>query len=204
LVPEIIVLEQTMPVEIVEIHSERLAEYASVPIKFEVKSILQVELVEGGLGGMLLHQVPVEKPFIKDYDSYGELPTDWPGLFDVTNWGFFLAMDGTVPAGAAAVAFNTNGVSMLEDRHDLAVLWDIRSQPSYRGVGIPLFRHAAEWSRKRGCRQMKVETQNINVPACCFYRRMGCQLGEIQRFGYAANPAVANEVMLNWYLDLGR
>jgi len=144
----------------------------------------------------------VERPYVKDYDSYGEIPTDWPRLFDVTNWGFFLAMDGERPVGAAAVAFATSGVVMLKARHDLAVLWDLRSLPSYRGVGIPLFRYAAEWSRKHGCRQMKVETQNVNVPACRFYQRMGCQLGEIRRFGYAAVPAVAHEVMLNWYYSL--
>jgi GNAT superfamily N-acetyltransferase len=191
-----------MPVQIVEIGPERLGDYASLPIKLEVKSLLQVELVDGGMGGMLLRQVPVERPYIKDYDAYGENPTDWSKLFDVTNWGFFLAMDGVTKAGAAAVAFETRGVSMLEGRHDLAVLWDLRAHPAYRGVGIPLFRYAAEWSRKRGCQQMKVETQNVNVPACRFYQCMGCQLREIRRFGYAAIPAVAYEVMLNWYLDL--
>jgi len=191
-----------MQVQIIEIVPERLIDYASVPIRFEVRSILQVELVDGGLGGMLLRQVPVEKPYVKDYDAYGELPTDWPKLFDVTNWGFFLALDGERPVGAAAVAFDTAGVFMLEGRRDLAVLWDLRAHPACRGVGIPLFRYAAEWSRKRGCRQMKVETQNVNVPACRFYQRMGCQLGEIRRFGYALVPAVAHEVMLNWYLDL--
>ncbi len=191
-----------MAVQIVEIGTDRLADYASVPIKFEVKSTLQVELVDGGLGGMLLRQVPVEKPYVKDYDAYGEYPTDWPKLFDVTHWGFFLAMDGERPVGAAAVAFDTTGDFMLVARHDLAALWDLRSQPAYRGVGIPLFRYAAEWSRKRGCQQMKVETQNVNVPACRFYQRMGCQLGKIRRFGYAAVPAVAHEVMLNWYYNL--
>jgi GNAT superfamily N-acetyltransferase len=195
-------LEAPVPVRIVEIGPECLDDYASIPIKVEVRSILQVELLDDGLGGMLLHQVPEKKPYIKDYDSYGELPTDWPKLFDVTNWGFFLAMENEKPAGAAAVAFNTKGVFMLEERHDLAVLWDIRSHPAYRGVGIPLFKYAADWSRKHGCRQMKVETQNVNVPACRFYQRMGCQLGEIRRFGYAAVSSVAHEVMLNWYLDL--
>jgi GNAT superfamily N-acetyltransferase len=191
-----------MSVYIIEVGPERLADYARVPIKFEVKSSLQVELVDGGLGGMLLHQVPVEMPYIKDYDSYGETPTDWPERFDVTNWGFFLAMDGERPVGAAAVAFDTTGVIMLEARRDLAVLWDLRSNPANRGVGTLLFRYAAEWSRKRGCRQMKIETQNVNIPACRFYQRMGCQLGEIRRFGYAAIPAVAHEVMLNWYYSL--
>jgi len=185
-----------MPVQIVEIGPDRLADYASVPIRFEVKSTLQVELVDGGLGGRLMRQVPVEKPYAKDYDVYGEYSTDWLKLFDVTHWGFFLAMDGERPIGAAAVVFDTTGVLMLEARCDLC------SQPAYRGVGIPLFRYAAEWSRKRGCQQMKVETQNVNVPACRFYQRMGCQLGEIRLYSYAAVPAVAHEVMLNWYYNL--
>jgi GNAT superfamily N-acetyltransferase len=168
----------------------------------EVRERLEVELVEGGLGGMLLHLVPVSKLYIKDYDSYGEIPADWPEKFDTSNWGFFLAMEEDKYAGGATVAFNTQGVNMLEDRKDLAVLWDIRVDPAYRGAGIPLFRFAADWSRKHGCRQMKVETQNVNVPACRFYQRMGCRLGEIRQYGYAAVPAVADEVMLNWYLEL--
>ncbi len=191
-----------MPIHILEIVPERLAEYATIPIKLEVKSALQLELVDGGLGGILLNEEPVEKPYVKDYDSVGDIPTDWPKHFDVSNWGFFLAMDRDRFAGGAAVAFDTRGVDMLDGRRDLAVLWDLRVPPAFRGTGIALFRYAVEWSRKRGCRQLKVETQNTNVPACRFYQRMGCSLGEIRRYGYAAVPAVADEVMLCWYLEL--
>ncbi len=96
------------------------------------------------------------------------------------------------------MAFNTSGVYMLEGRHDLSVLWDIRVQPELRGRGIghALFMQAAEWSRARGCTQMKIETQNVNVPACRFYARMGCELGAINRYAYAGQPHVAHEVML--------
>jgi GNAT superfamily N-acetyltransferase len=184
-----------------EISPDHLAEYASIPSRFEVRSILEVELVGGGLGGMLMHERPV-RPYIKDYDASGESPADWPRRFNVTKWGFFLARMGNGPVGAAAVAFQTTGVFMLESRMDLSVLWDIRVRPEARGAGIPLFRYAADWSRLRGCTQMKIETQNVNVPACRFYQRMGARLGEIHCHGYAAVPAVAHEVMLNWYLDL--
>jgi GNAT superfamily N-acetyltransferase len=190
-----------MPVEIVEIPAGQLDQYAQVPIKFEVRSIFAVELIGGGMGGMRLVEEPVPAPYIKDYDL-DESPGDWPVKFDVRNWGFFLARQGELIAGAAAVAFGTTGVFMLEARRDLSVLWDIRVRPECRGAGIPLFRHAAAWSRQRGCTQMKVETQNVNVPACRFYRRMGCEWGEIHRFGYAGVSAVSHEVMLNWYLDL--
>jgi len=107
-----------MQAKIIEVGPERLGEYAGIPIKLEVKQRLEVELVEGGLGGMRLHQVEVEKPYVKDYDSYEDVPTDWPKKFDISNWGFFLAMVGERLAGGAAVAFNTNEVIMLEDRKD--------------------------------------------------------------------------------------
>lgn len=192
-----------MAIKIEEIGPSRLDEYRSVPIRFEVKSVLEPVLVNYGLGGILLRETPVEKPYIKDYDSYEETPLDWPKKFDVSKWVFLLAMmNGVTAVGAAAVAFDTTGVFMLEARKNLAVLWDIRVRPEARGVGIMLFRYAANWSHAQGCTQMKNETQNVNVPACRFYQRMGATLGEIHRFGYAAVAEVAHEVMLCWYLDL--
>ena len=192
-----------MAIKIEEIGPSRLDEYRSVPIRFEVKSVLEPVLVNYGLCGILLRETPVEKPYIKDYDSYEETPLDWPKKFDVSKWVFLLAMmNGVTAVGAAAVAFDTTGVFMLEARKNLAVLWDIRVRPEARGVGIMLFRYAANWSRAQGCTQMKIETQNVNVPACRFYQRMGATLGEIHRFGYAAVAEVVHEVMLCWYLDL--
>jgi GNAT superfamily N-acetyltransferase len=193
-----------MAIRIEEIDPSRLKQYESVPSRFEVKSVLKPVLVDNGLGGILLHEIQVEKPYFKDYDSYGELPTDWPKKFDVRNWFFLLAMNGENAVGAAAVAFNTTGVFMLEGRRDLSVLWDIRVCPEARGAGIQLLRHAAKWSQEHGCTQMKIETQNVNVPACRFYQRMGARLGVIHQYGYAAVQSVAHEVMLCWYLDLDK
>jgi GNAT superfamily N-acetyltransferase len=93
---------------------------------------------------------------------------------------------------------------MLENRSDLAVLWDLRVQPEQRrkGIGRRLFQQAAEWARVQGCTQLKIETQNVNVPACRFYARQGCHLGAVLRYGYSGCPDVAHETMLLWYLDL--
>jgi len=44
-----------------------------------------------------------------------------------------------------------------------------------------------------------VETQNVNVPACRFYARMGCVLGGIHRFAY---PELPGEARLLWYKAL--
>jgi hypothetical protein len=47
----------------------------------------------------------------------------------------------------------------------------------------------------RGCRLLKIETQNVNVPACYFYRRMGCTLASIDSLAY---PDLPDEVQLMW------
>lgn len=199
-----------MDVAVREVGAEALALYSTIPTSFTVKSILRVEALQGGLGGLRLVEEAMAEPYVKDYGESGEegeRPVHWQERFDVSSWGFFLAYAapaGDAPTGGAAVAFNTAGVNMLEERDDLAVLWDIRVHPGYRGrgVGETLFRHAARWARERGCRQLKVETQNVNVDACRFYAAMGCELGAIHRYAYAGNPAVAHEAMLLWYLEL--
>jgi GNAT superfamily N-acetyltransferase len=170
--------------------STLLSEYETIPIAFEVRSFFQVELLENGLGGLRLIEQPVSPPYLKDYDACEDCPpTAWPRQFDMRNWGLLLARQGpgAAPVGAAAIAWNTNGVNMLEGRHDLAVLWDIRVRPEHRGQGIGtiLLRHAADWARQRGCTQLKIETQNVNVPACRFYASQGCQLGVVHRYAYA-------------------
>jgi GNAT superfamily N-acetyltransferase len=194
-----------MSVEIVEIGSEDLARYCEVPIAFQVNSVLEIQLVDSGLGGIVLSEFKIDTPYTKDYDAYDDSgPETWPAEFDVRNWGFFLALEDSRVVGAAAVAFDTPGVNMLCGRRDLAVLWDIRVRPERRGngVGKMLFDYAAGWSRERGCIQLRAETQDVNVPACRFYARCGCRLGHIDRHGYFGHPEVGREAKLIWYLDL--
>lgn len=197
-----------MSVEIARIGADQLCRYQRVPIYFRVDSQLRVEPLEGGLGGLRLVEERVDPPYVKDYDAVlggsDESPAHWPELFNVSRWGFFLAIARGQDIGGAAVAFDTPGVNMLEARSDLAVLWDIRVHPDERrhGIGSLLFQGAADWARLQGCRQLKVETQNVNVRACRFYARQGCHLGSIDRYGYAGCPDVAHEAMLLWYLDL--
>jgi GNAT superfamily N-acetyltransferase len=194
-------------VEIREGGLELLPEVAKVSIAFTVKTVLEVEAVDGGLGGLLLRETRLAAPYLKDYDTLDEGGVlGWTRQFDMRNWGFLLAYLENELAGAAVVAHNTPGVHMLEERLDLAVLWDIRVQPNRRGQGLgpALFKASADWACRRGCRTLKIETQNVNVPACRFYRRMGCTLGAIHRHAYAAQPAVAHESMLLWYLSLDR
>ena len=182
--------------------SPDLREYARVPSRFVVRERLALSAPERGLGGLHLRAQAVDEPYIKDYDAYaGNCPTQWSDHFDLRNWGFLAARVGDERVGGAAVAWNTPGVDMLEGRRDLAVLWDLRVQPSAQrcGVGSRLFRAAEAWAATRGARRLKVETQNVNVVACRFYQHCGCTLGAIHRFAY---PELPDEVQLLWYKEL--
>jgi GNAT superfamily N-acetyltransferase len=179
-----------------------LEEYARVSIAFEVNLILDLSVRDDGLGGFALAERPLSPTFVKDYDAIpGSHPTDWARQFDLSNWGFLSARVGGEYVGGAAVALKTPGLFLLEGRSDLAVVWDIRVAPHVRGrgVGAALFGSAAQWAEAHSCREIKVETQNINVPACKFYASQGCTLGTIHRFAY---PELPEEVQLLWYKSL--
>ena len=179
-----------------------LSEHATIPIAFVVDQILEVRLLDGGLGGMALTQTAVTDPYVKDYDALeGAGPQRWPGRFDVSNWGLIGARRDGASVGGAVIATRTPGLHMLGGRDDIAVLWDIRVSPRERGEGIgsALFRAAGDWAGARGVRWLKIETQNVNVPACRFYQKMGCTLGAIDRFAYPGLPA---EVRLLWWKAL--
>lgn len=92
---------------------------------------------------------------------------------------------------------------MLEGRTDLAVLWDIRVAPAVRGQGIgtALLRAVEAWAAARGCRQLKAEAQNINVPACRFYAAQGFVLAAAHPGAY---PDFPDEIQLLWHKDLGQ
>jgi len=188
--------------EITEEDITTLGEYALVPIAFEVCRILEVTSQADGLGTFILSERILGTPYVKDYDAVErESPAYWAERFDVSNWGLFAARVEGERVGGAAVAFDTPELDMLEGRGDLAVLWDIRVAPEVRGqgVGSALFRAAEVWARTRGCRQLKIETQNINVLACKFYARQGCVLGAVNQFAYPEHP---QEIQMLWYKNL--
>ena len=107
----------------------------------------------------------------------------------------------TGEAGGVVIAVKTEGLDMLERREDLALIWDLRVAPDLRGRGLgsALLTAAEACARAQGCKQLKVETQNINVAACRFYAQQGFTLGAIHRFAY---PLLPNEIQLLWYKDV--
>lgn len=99
---------------------ERLEEHGRVSAAFTVERILEVAVMEQGLGGLCLVERPVEDPWRKDYDAVGDGgPAAWRGRFDVGSWGLFGAYDGEVRIGGAVVAVDTTGLDLLAGRYVL-------------------------------------------------------------------------------------
>lgn len=173
--------------QIQQVDFSALGRYCTIAIAFLVESFLDVS--GDSPGSFSCVEQPVAQPWIKDYDEFGS-PSDLPSRFDLANWAIFLAIDGASPVGGCIVAHNTPGVDMLQGRTDLAVLWDIRIAPDYRGRGLGrrLFAAASTWAQCRRCLEIQIETQNINVAACRFYQRMGCRLVRITRDAYDECP----------------
>ena len=90
---------------------------------------------------------------------------------------------------------------MLGGRGEVAVPWEIRVPPRDRagGTGSGLCRAAGDWAGARGCRPLRIETQNVSVAARRFYQKMGCTLGASDRFAYPGQPG---EVQLLWWKAL--
>jgi GNAT superfamily N-acetyltransferase len=191
-------------IRIIEESASAIEQYAYVPSRFEVREVLVLPVPNPTLTGLPLELCAVDPPYVKDYDLLpGNHPTQWGERFDLRCWGFLTAWVEGQRMGGAVIAWDTPGLVMLEERRDLAVLWDLRVAPAAwrRGIGSALFLAAEEWAVARGASQMKVETQNINGPACRFYARQGCTLGAIHRFAY---PELPHEIQLLWYKDLPR
>lgn len=191
-----------MNIDIAEEPSSFLAQYAQISIRFQVIRTLEVTRRADADGTLTLAERAASSPFEKDYDAAEENgPLWWQAHFDLSKWGIFSArVEGQLVAGAI-VAFRSLEIAMLEGRGDLALLWDIRVAREVRGEGIgsALLEAVEEWSLASGATCLKVETQNINVPACRFYERHGFVLRTVSPGAYRDFP---EEIQLLWYKDL--
>jgi hypothetical protein len=187
-----------MSIDVVEEPVTVLAEYAGIPVAFEVHEEFDVVAEAGGHVRLEARQVPVS--YVKDYDAFSDSPMRWAERFDLSNWGFFSAFRGGRCVGRAAVACDTPTLAMLEGRRDLALLWDMEPSARRHGVGSALFHAAVKWASSRGCLQLKIETQNINVAACRFYAQRGCAIRAVRPGAY---PGLPDEIQLLWFKDLG-
>ena len=186
-----------MALTIVEDIPVRLAEYARVPIAFTAAELFDEQGIARLAQGLPAEPVPVA-PYWKDYDAYpGSNPTEWVARFDISRWTILGAFRDARRVGGAVLIVGDSQIDLLQDRPDCALLWDLRVAPDVRGQGIgsALLRAAEQKARQHGAGALRVETQQVNVPACRFYQRHGFRLERATRGVYADFP---NEIQLLW------
>lgn len=104
-----------MQIEIKPANFETLRQYGTIPIAFEVRSILRPYLVRGGAGGIELREVNLPQPYIKDYDALpGGRPETWPRQFNVENWAVIVAQGEIGCLAGAVLAFDTPELNQLK------------------------------------------------------------------------------------------
>ncbi|MFI5200950.1 MAG: GNAT family N-acetyltransferase [Candidatus Kapaibacterium sp.] len=177
---------------------ETISNYCTIPMAFRVESRFIPRLLADSKWE--LDEKHVSQPYIKDYDK-DKSPHEWAHRFNLSKWAVLSAYEGDERCGGAIIAFDTPGIGMLEGRSDLAVIWDIRVHPDFRhkGIGTRLFTEAIKLATARGCKEIKIETQNINVPACKFYAQMGCELRVVRPGAY---PTLPDEIQFLWFKEL--
>ena len=84
-------LVSSMRIDVSEQPAIDLDEYASIPVAFEVSTVLDV--AEGQHPGtFILTERCLEFLFTKDYDAIpGNSPFHWVKRFDISSWGFLSA-----------------------------------------------------------------------------------------------------------------
>ena len=183
-------LTNDVRIELLPATVETLQAYGVVPMTFEVSSVLRVEPVDGGLGGVRF----VEEPVVPYTKSWDEAPETWATRWDTSGWAVLAAYVGDARVGGAVVATHTGDMWFLRRRTDTVALWDLRvdAESRGRGVGHALFGRAVEWARERGFRRLMIECQNTNVAACRFYARQGCYLGAFEMHAYETSRTTSS------------
>ena len=191
-----------MAISIREESARDLKGHATVSIAFETGARLDLEAL-GDPAGVRFVEIPIPLRR-KDYDAFEE-PSEWARRFDVTGWGLVTVWaddesEGNARIGGALIAMDTAEVDLLDGRRDLALVWDMRVAPAWRGrgVGRALWAAAEAWARARGCAEVRVETQDTNPAACRFYARQGLRPIAIAPDAY---PGL-DEAMVLWARSL--
>lgn len=119
----------------------------------------------------------------------------------MTDWLIAVAMEGDAVIGGAIVARGAPEYELVEGGHGSAALVDIRVNAGSRGCGIGrlLFAYVARSCREFGCRELLIETQDVNVSACRFYQAMGCSVHSITEQAYGPD---LDEARIIWRLEL--
>lgn len=161
-------------------------QYYNIPNEpFQVMGRL-VPGLENGL--WLVKEELYEAPYEKFYPAE---EIDFADYIDNPSKAVFMYFDGEQCVGQVRIRVSWNRYCFVED---LAVARDFRG----RGIGHELLKQARRWAEERELTGFALETQDVNLLACRFYRKYGFVLGGVDTMLYR-NVGNAQEMALFWY-----
>ncbi|MBN8569001.1 MAG: GNAT family N-acetyltransferase [Ignavibacteria bacterium] len=173
-----------MKIEEVTAHTLNLVN--KIDSTFTVDSILRLKLSDNKYSYEIENVTPYEK-------KYGYENIDYSAFIDNKDKIVFFVFIDKELAGQ---------VILIKHWSNYASIEDIRVERKFRGKGIgsKLIQKSIEWAKSINSIGIVVETQNVNVKACLFYRKNGFVLGGADMYIYKASELEKNEILLNWYL----
>jgi streptothricin acetyltransferase len=130
-----------------------------------------------------------EKPYRKNYPDDDE---NWMEYIDNPDKIIFFYYHNNECIGQIKLRRNWNKYAFIED---IAVSKNHRN----RGVGTSLIEKAVEWAKSKNLLGFMLETQDVNLPACRFYNKLGFQIGAVDTMLYS-NFDNFNEKAVFWYM----
>ena len=118
-----------------------------------------------------LNLIELPTPYVKTWESTREQETNYSRI---------------VEEGLSLGVYDEDrlvGIAIAEKQEWNRTLWvwefHIEVEYRQRGLGRQLMDRLEKVGREAGCRVMVCETQNTNVPAIRFYRRVGFEIGAV-------------------------
>jgi ribosomal protein S18 acetylase RimI-like enzyme len=138
---------------------------------------------------------PFAEPYVKVWDQDEEMEQQYA---EFARQGFSLgAYDGSVLVGLA--------LTELRKWNGTLWIWEFHVDTSCRrqGIGRQLMDRLADNTRRSGLRVLALETQNTNVPAITFYRRVGFEIDAVDLSYYTNQDIPDGEVAIFMKRRLG-
>ena len=136
-------------------------------------------------------EVLLEHPYEYKYSNDEEDYSEYIGRNDKN---IYLYYDNNICIGQIIVIKNWNKYTKI---HDICVAKDFRN----KGVGQILMNQAIKWTIDKKLKGLMLETQDVNLAACRFYRKFGFILGGVDTMLYS-NFDISDQKALFWYYKI--
>jgi Acetyltransferases len=173
-----------------EINIDNIKDVYKPSQSFRVIGRLSLSLQDGKwTSSEELYNEPYEKIYT---DKDEESEENYAEYIENPDKTVFLYYGNQECVGRVRIRRNWNRYAFIED---IAVAESGRG----KGIGSALIEKAIEWAKQKELYGLMLETQDVNLLACRFYRKTGFEIGAVDTMLYS-NFDCKDEKAIFWYL----